>query len=181
MDWTKTNVYSTLHICWGAQAGLYYHFGVKKHALDKKMFGVFKHTLYNNSHYLLYGFDDVFYAPHSRHTGISRRDVERNSELSILSESEEAGVYIIAKNDGRQFFVTGHSEYDRDTLAEEYFRDKDKGLPIDAPVNYFPHNNPAGLPKYTWKAHSNLLFSNWLNYFVYQQTPYDLSELLNGK
>ena len=177
MEWTKSNVYSTFHICWGAQAGLYYHFGVNKHALPKKMFGIFPHVLHNNSHYLLYGFDDIFYAPHSRHTGIRRADIERHSELLILSESEQAGVYIIANNNGRQFFVTGHSEYDRDTLAQEYFRDRDKGLDIDVPVHYFPHDNPAGLPKYTWKAHSNLLFSNWLNYFVYQQTPYNLDEL----
>ncbi|MCL2034265.1 MAG: homoserine O-succinyltransferase [Oscillospiraceae bacterium] len=179
MEWTKTNVYSTLHICWGAQAGLYHHFGVNKHTLDRKMFGIFPHILHNHSHYLLYGFDDIFYAPHSRHTGIRRSDIERHSELIILSESEQAGVYIVANNNGRQFFVTGHSEYDRDTLAQEYFRDKDKGLDIDVPVNYFPHDNPAATPGYAWKAHSNLLFSNWLNYFVYQQTPFDLDELSN--
>jgi len=177
MEWTKTNVYSTLHICWGAQAGLYYHFGVNKHTLKRKMFGIFPHVLHNHSNYLLYGFDDLFYAPHSRHTGIHRADIERHSELVILSESEQAGVYIVANNNGRQFFVTGHSEYDRDTLLHEYFRDKDKGLDIDVPVNYFPHDNPAATPQYTWKAHSNLLFSNWLNYFVYQQTPYNLDEL----
>lgn len=177
LEWTKDHVYSTLHICWGAQAGLYYHYGVGKTQLEKKMFGVFKHTRCDDLNYLLYGFDDVFYAPHSRHTGIDRAEVERVPCLSILSESEQAGVYIVASNDGRQFFVTGHSEYDRDTLAGEFFRDRDKGLDIDVPVNYFPHDNPASLPKITWKAHSNLLFSNWLNYFVYQQTPFDLNEL----
>ncbi len=177
MEWTNTNVYSTLHICWGAQAGLYYHYGVQKYALDKKMFGIFPHIKNDASHYLLFGFDDLFYAPHSRHTGISRTDVERHPKLSVLSESEQAGVYIVASNDGRQFFVTGHSEYDRDTLAQEYFRDRDKGLEIDPPFNYFPHDNPANIPNCAWKAHSNLLFSNWLNYFVYQSTPFDLGKL----
>ncbi len=177
MEWSKTNVFSTFHICWGAQAALYYHYGVKKHGLPAKMFGIFPHTLHDSSHYLLYGFDEVFYAPHSRHTGIDRDDVERVACLSILSESEQAGVYIVASSEGRQFFVTGHSEYDRDTLAQEYFRDRDKGLPIDVPFNYFPHDNPANRPLFTWKAHSNLLFSNWLNYFVYESTPYNLEEL----
>lgn len=177
MEWTKTNVFSTFHICWGAQAALYYHYGIKKYPLEKKMFGIFPHLLYNNSHYLLYGFDDVFYAPHSRHTTIKREDIERHSSLSVLSESEQAGVYIVANDDGRQFFVTGHSEYDRETLAGEYFRDRDKGLDIEVPVNYFPHDNPANLPRYTWKAHSNLLFSNWVNFFVYENTPYDLEKL----
>lgn len=177
MEWTKTHVYSTFHVCWGAQAGLYYHYGVKKYALPKKMFGIFPHIKHNDSHYLLYGFDDVFFAPHSRYTGISRADVERRPELSILSESEHAGVYIVADEIGRQFFVTGHSEYDRDTLAQEYFRDRDKGLDIELPINYFPHDNPANLPRFTWKAHSNILFSNWLNYFVYQATPFNLEQL----
>lgn len=177
MEWTKANVFSTFHICWGAQAGLYYHYGVNKRPLEKKMFGIFPHNLHENSHYLLYGFDEIFYAPHSRHTDVSREDIERQSKLKILSESEISGVYIIASDDGKQFFVTGHSEYDRDTLAQEYFRDRDKGLDIEPPFNYFPHDNPANHPKYTWKAHSNLLFSNWLNYFVYQTTPYDLEML----
>ncbi len=177
MEWSKTNVYSTFHICWGAQAALYYHYGVKKRGLKAKMFGIFPHTLHNSSHYLVYGFDEVFYAPHSRHTGVARSDVERVPCLSILSESEQAGVYIVASSEGRQFFITGHSEYDRDTLAQEYFRDRDKGLPIETPYNYFPHDNPANRPLFTWKAHSNLLFSNWINYFVYEATPYDLEEL----
>lgn len=177
MEWTKTNVYSTLHICWGAQAGLYYHYGVKKRALPQKMFGVFPHTKRHDEHYLLYGFDDAFFAPHSRHTDVSREDIERRPELSILSESEQAGVYIVADENGRQFFVTGHSEYDRDTLAQEYFRDRDKGLAIAPPANYFPQDNPESTPRFTWKAHSNILFSNWLNYFVYQATPFDLERL----
>jgi homoserine O-succinyltransferase len=177
MRWSKSHVYSTFHICWGAQAGLYYHYGVKKRPLPGKMFGVFPHTLHDDSHYLLHGFDEIFYAPHSRHTEVDRGDVERVAALSVLSESEQAGVYIVASSEGRQFFVTGHSEYDRDTLADEYFRDRDRDLPIDLPVNYFPHNNPANIPRFTWKAHSNLLFSNWVNFFVYEATPYDLSEL----
>lgn len=177
MKWAKTHVFSTFHICWGAQAGLYYHYGINKHKLDKKMFGVFPHTLNDSSHHLMYGFDDIFFAPHSRHTGVERADIEDCPELSVLSESEDAGVYIAASRDGRQFFVTGHSEYDRDTLANEYFRDLDKGLEIEVPENYFPFDDPGKSPPYKWKAHSNLLFSNWLNYFVYQQTPYDLKLL----
>jgi homoserine O-succinyltransferase len=177
MEWSKTNVYSTMHICWGAQAALYYHYGIEKHPLPQKMFGIFTHTLHDSAHYLLHGFDEIFHAPHSRHTGVSRADVERVTNLSILSESEQAGVYIVAAKDGRQFFITGHSEYDRETLAQEYFRDRDKGLPIETPVNYFPHDNPANRPVFTWKAHSNLLFSNWLNYFVYEATPFDLEQL----
>lgn len=173
MEWTKTNVFSTLHICWGAQAALYYHHGIPKYPLEQKMFGVFAHTLVNPGHTLLYGFDDVFYAPHSRHTRIRREDVEGCKALDLLSVSEQAGVYIVADKQGSQFFVTGHSEYDKSTLAQEYFRDADKGLDIAIPVNYFPGDNPDSTPPFRWKAHSNLLFSNWLNYFVYQQTPYD--------
>jgi homoserine O-succinyltransferase len=173
MEWSKTNVFSTMHICWGAQAGLYYHYGIQKHALDKKMFGVFAHELTASGHYLLYGFDDVFFVPHSRHTGINENDVNKDERLIVLSRSKEAGAYIVCDKDSRQFFITGHSEYDRDTLAQEYFRDLQKGLAIEKPVNYFPDNNHENQPEITWRAHANLLFSNWLNYFVYQRTPYD--------
>lgn len=177
MKWSTEHVWSTFHICWGAQAALYYHYGVNKHPLPEKTFGVFPHVLEDRSHYLLYGFDDVFYAPHSRHTTVDRADIERCGELSVLSTSEKAGVYIACSDDGRQFFVTGHSEYDRDTLAQEYFRDRDNGLSIRPPENYFPHDNPANSPRFTWKSHANLLYGNWLNYFVYQKTPFDLSSL----
>ncbi len=173
MEWSKNHVFSTFHICWGAQAGLYYHYGIPKHTLNQKMFGIFEHTLMNKDHYLLYGFDDIFYAPHSRHTGICAEDIHNCPDLVTLSISKEAGVYIVANRDGRQFFVTGHSEYDHDTLANEYFRDVNKGLDIQIPNGYFPEDNPENTPPFRWKAHSNLLFSNWLNYFVYQQTPYD--------
>ena len=177
MEWSKQNVYSTLHICWGAQAGLYYHYGIQKYLLDEKMFGVFEHRLLLQNHPITRGFDEVFYVPHSRHTTIKRREVAKFPELEILAASEKAGVYMIGRCDGRQFFITGHSEYDRDTLANEYLRDLNKGLPIAIPENYFPGNNPSLPPLYTWRAHANLLFSNWLNYYVYQVTPYDLDEL----
>ncbi|MDR1195785.1 MAG: homoserine O-succinyltransferase [Endomicrobium sp.] len=176
MEWSKTNVFSTFHICWGAQAGLYYHYGIKKHTLDKKMFGVFLHEQTAKGHYLLDGFDDAFYAPHSRHTGIDEKSVENDDRLLVLSRSKEAGIYIACDRDSKRFFITGHSEYDRDTLAGEYFRDLDKGLKIEKPVNYFPENNPENKPLIKWRAHSNLLFYNWLNYFVYQRTPYDYVE-----
>ena len=174
MEWSKKNVTSTLHICWGAQAGLYYHYGIKKYDLDKKMFGVFPHTRVYKHKDLLRGFDDIFYAPHSRHTEVRREDVEKIEELEILSESEEAGLYIVAKKDGTQFFVMGHSEYDRNTLKNEYFRDKEKGLDIDIPKNYFKDDDPKNEPMMKCKAHSNLIYSNWLNYYVYQMTPYSL-------
>ena len=173
MEWSKNHAFSTLHICWGAQAGLYYHYGIRKHPLENKMFGIFSHSLTAAGHYLLYGFDDVFNAPHSRHTGLCTEDIVRDDRLIVLSESEEAGVYMVTDRESRQFFVTGHSEYDYDTLAKEYWRDVQKGLPIALPQNYFPNNNPQKEPLFTWKAHANLLFSNWLNYFVYQKTPYD--------
>lgn len=173
MEWTKTNVFSTLHICWGAQAALYHHYGVPKHQLPAKMFGIFEHTLSEPGHTLLYGFDDIFYAPHSRHTEVRREDIEKRPELTVLSTSRQAGVYIVAGSRYNQFFVTGHSEYDADTLAQEYFRDVERGDPIDLPANYFPDGNPDNPPPMRWKAHSNMLFTNWLNYFVYQQTPYD--------
>ena len=172
MEWTKTNVFSTLHICWGAQAGLYYHYGVPKYALSQKMFGVFPHKVLQHNHQLVRGFDDVFYVPHSRHTEVRKEDILRCGQLEILTESEISGVHIVASKDGRQFFVTGHSEYDLYTLANEYFRDVKKKMKIQLPYHYFPDDNPEKLPNFIWKSHANLMFSNWLNYFVYQQTPY---------
>ncbi|WP_078554187.1 homoserine O-acetyltransferase MetA [Bacillus alkalicellulosilyticus] len=174
MDWSVTHVTSTLHICWGALAGLYHHYNVPKHMLDTKMFGVFPHLVKVSNVKLLRGFDDIYLAPHSRHSEVRREDIEKVPDLEILSESEEAGIYIVASKNGKQIFVTGHSEYDCCTLQEEYQRDLDKGLQIDIPLNYFPENNPANAPVLRWRAHSNLLFSNWLNYYVYQETPYDL-------
>ncbi|MBQ4152825.1 MAG: homoserine O-succinyltransferase [Oscillospiraceae bacterium] len=177
MEWTKKNVFSTFHICWGAQAGLYYHYGVPKYPLPKKMFGVFPHRVLNHKHELVRGFDDTFYVPHSRHTEIRREDIEKCDALEILTESEIAGVHLIASRDGRQIFASGHSEYDLYTLSNEYFRDKKKGMRIEVPYHYFPDDNPNTLPMFIWKSHANLLFSNWLNYFVYQQTPYNLETL----
>ncbi len=177
LEWTKSHVYSTFHICWGAQAGLYYHYGVPKYPLDAKMFGVFPHRILVENQPLLRGFDEVFMVPHSRHTEVKRRDILKVEELTLLTWSEQAGAHILSSNNGRQIFVTGHSEYDRMTLAEEYFRDLNKGLPIEMPVNYFPDNDSSKLPLYTWRSHANLLYSNWLNYYVYQNTPYDLSKL----
>lgn len=177
MDWSLHHVYSTFHICVGAQAGLYHHFGINKYILEQKMFGVFAHSVNKPNVRLLRGFDDEFYAPHSRHTEIRKADIEQVPDLEILSESAEAGVYIVIRQDGRQIFVTGHSEYDPLTLKSEYDRDKAKGLNTAVPRNYFPHNNPALLPVIKWRSHASLLFSNWLNYYVYQETPYDLNEL----
>lgn len=177
MEWSKHNVFSTLHICWGAQAGLYYHFGIQKKLLPKKLFGVFEHKIEYNNSQLLKGFDDIFMVPHSRHTTIERSDIESDENLQILASSPDAGVYIAANKNGRQYFITGHSEYDRNTLAEEYLRDIEKGLEIDVPCNYFPENNPEKEPHFSWGCHANLMFSNWLNYCIYQSTPYDLSEL----
>ena len=177
MDWTHQHVFSTLYLCWGAQAGLYHHYGVPKYPLNEKMFGVFPHTVNKKNVKLLRGFDDVFYAPHSRHTGIRREDMEGIPELEILSESETAGLYLVATKDGRQIFVTGHSEYDPLTLKGEYDRDVGKCLDIAIPRNYYPGDNPARDPIVKWRGHANLLFSNWLNYYVYQETPYDLNEI----
>jgi len=177
MEWSKTNVTSTLHICWGAQAGLYYHYGIKKYQLDKKLFGVFKHTLDRKTAILFRGFDDEFYVPHSRHTEVRREDVECVPELKILSSSEKAGLYVCATDLGRQIFVTGHSEYDADTLQKEYLRDKNAGKEIDIPYNYFENDDPSKPPKVTWRSCANLFYSNWLNYFVYQTTPYDINEI----
>ncbi|MFB5267971.1 homoserine O-succinyltransferase [Paenibacillus enshidis] len=177
-DWTRTNVTSTMHICWASQAGLYHHFGVPKYGLDSKCFGVFAHTVSKPHVKLLRGFDEVFYAPHSRHTEVRRADIERFPELELLSESEEAGVYIVATTDGKQIFVTGHSEYDPLSLKWEYDRDMAKGLDnVPLPQNYFPQDDPTCTPPSTWRAHANLLFSNWLNYYVYQETPYDIGDI----
>jgi homoserine O-succinyltransferase len=181
MKWSLTNVYSTLHICWGAQAGLYYHYGIKKYMLKEKLFGVFEHRIYKPNTMLLRGFDDSFYVPHSRHTEIRMEDVLKVSELDILSDSEEAGIYAIKTDGGRQIFVTGHSEYDQLTLKQEYDRDVSRGLDIKVPKNYFPDDDPSKPPIVKWRGHANLLFSNWLNYYVYQETPYDLSQLKNEK
>ena len=177
MEWTKSHVTSTLHICWGAQAALYYHYGIPKYPLEKKLFGVFEHTVDYKKSILFRGFDDVFPAPHSRHTTVRREDIESVEELRVLASSEKAGVYVVATPKGRRIFVTGHSEYDADTLAKEYFRDKNAGLPIDVPENYFPGNDDTKAPLVTWRSHANLLFSNWLNYFVYQTTPYNIADI----
>ena len=177
MEWSKTNVYSTFHICWGAQAGLYYHYGIKKHPLDKKLFGVFEHKVEYRNSILMRGFDDTFMVPHSRHTTVLRSDIEKVPELKIVASSEKAGVYAMHTAGGRQIFITGHSEYDPDTLNSEYRRDKALGLDIDVPENYFPNNDDTKAPVVTWRSHANLLYSNWLNYFVYQTTPYDIKEI----
>mgnify|MGYP000382994956 CR=1 FL=1 len=177
MDWSKHNVFSTFFICWGAQAGLYHHYRIPKYPLDKKMFGVFDHTVNKKNVKLLRGFDDVFKAPHSRHTEVKKADIERVPGLEILSESSEAGVYIVIARQGRQIFVTGHSEYDPLTLKSEYDRDVAKGLEIEPPKNYFPDDDPSKAPIVSWRSHANLLFANWLNYYVYQETPYDLSKI----
>lgn len=174
MDFSKTNVTSTLHICWAAQAGLYQHFGIPKYHLSKKMFGVFSHKVLNKKVKLLRGFDNEFYAPHSRHTEILRKDIEGVNELEILAESNEAGVYIITSKDERQIFITGHSEYDPLTLKSEYNRDTSRGLEMDVPKNYFLDDNPNEDIVVRWRAHASLLFSNWLNYYVYQETPYQI-------
>lgn len=177
MQWSKTNVHSTFHICWGAQAGLYYHYGIQKYPLEEKLFGVFKHHADYKRAILLRGFDDTFYAPHSRHTTIRREDVEQIPDLKILASSEQAGVYALMSKGGRQIFVTGHSEYDAETLKLEYLRDKAAGLPIRVPQNYFPDDDDSKEPIVRWRGHANLLFSNWLNYFVYQTTPYEIKDV----
>ncbi len=180
MEWSKKNVHSTFHICWGAQAGLYYHYGIQKHRLPEKLFGVYPHTADYRRSILLRGFDDVFYAPHSRHTTVKREDIEAVPELKIIASSEEAGVYAVMTKGGRQIFITGHSEYDPETLRNEYLRDKNLGLPISVPKNYFPDDDDTREPLVRWRGHGNLLYSNWLNYFVYQTTPYDIMEIGNA-
>ena len=177
MEWSKTHVTSTFHICWGAQAGLYYHYGVPKYPLDKKLFGVYKHSLDYKRSILFRGFDDTFSVPHSRHTTCKREDIEKVPEIRILASSPEAGVFACMTERGRQVFITGHSEYDADTLKKEYLRDKNAGLPIDLPKNYFPDDDETRDPVVTWRSCANLLYSNWLNYLVYQTTPYNIEEI----
>jgi len=179
-DWAETNVESTFHICWGAQAGLYYRYGIPKYDLPHKMFGVYEHRVLSpafGAAPLLRGFDDIFLAPHSRHTEIRRKDIENVPEVQILAESDDAGVYIVGSRDGRHLFITGHSEYDPLTLKSEYDRDVNKGLPIHVPRNYYPHDDPTQTPTVRWRGHANLLYSNWLNYYVYQVTPYDVNQI----
>lgn len=180
MNWCQQNVTSTLHICWGAQAALYHHFNIPKYSLQGKMFGIFTHTVNNRKVKLLRGFDDIFLAPHSRHTEVKREDIEKVLELEILSESEESGIYMVATKDGRQIFVTGHSEYDPTTLKSEYDRDVSAGKEIEMPKNYFPNDDPSKPPMVNWRSHANLLFANWLNYYVYQETPYNINDIPLG-
>ena len=180
MEWSKTNVHSTLHICWGAQAGLYYHYGIPKRPLPRKLFGVFRHTVEEPNFMLFRGFDDQFWVPHSRNTTVDRSDVEAVPALKILASSPEAGIYAIKTDKGRQIFIMGHSEYDRDTLKKEYLRDVEAGVDIQLPKNYFPHDDPAQSPPVTWRSCANLLYANWLNYFVYQTAPYDIREIRLG-
>lgn len=180
MEWSKSHVYSTFHICWGAQAGLYYHYGIQKRIMDKKMFGVFPHRLEKKKSILFRGSDDIFYVPHSRHTTVDRADIEKDPRLKIIASSDEAGVYAIHTDGGRQVFIMGHSEYDPRTLEKEYLRDKNAGLEIAVPKNYYPNDDDTKDPLVTWRAHANLLYSNWLNYFVYQPSPYDITQI-SGK
>ncbi len=175
MEWSRTHVYSTFHICWGAQAALYYHYGIPKRPLSEKLFGVFEHHIEEGELPILFrGCDDVFYAPHSRHTTVLREDIEKCAKLKIIASSDEAGVYAIKTDGGRQIFIMGHSEYDRGTLEKEYLRDKKAGLPIRPPKNYYPGDDDTKAPVMSWRAHANILYTNWLNYFVYQTTPYDI-------
>lgn len=176
LDWSKEHVTNTFHICWGAQAGLYHHYGIKKHELTKKLSGIYKHRVLSHDEQLVRGFDDTFMAPHSRYTGISKENVEKCDKLSVLAESDDAGIYLIISKDKKQIFVTGHSEYDPYTLKEEYRRDLEKGLEADMPVNYFPDDDSSKEPLSIWRSHAHLLYSNWLNYYVYQATPFDLSK-----
>ncbi len=177
MEWTKSHVHSTFHICWGAQAGLYYHYGIKKYPVENKIFGVFKHKVTYKNSILFRGFDDSFMVPQSRHTTVKKEEIKAVKELKILAESDETGVYAVSSKNGKQIFITGHSEYDVNTLKNEYFRDLNANKPIEIPKNYFPGNNPQNEPEVTWRAHANLLYSNWLNYFVYQTTPYDVEKI----
>jgi homoserine O-succinyltransferase len=177
MDWAQSHVFSAMYICWAAQAALYHYYGIDKYDLPEKMFGVFRHKVKKKKSKLMRGFDDEFYAPHSRHTDIKAEDILKVPGLEILAESDQAGVFIVQSADRRHVFVTGHAEYDPETLGREYFRDVDKGLDIKVPANYFPNDDPSGEPIVTWRAHGNLLFANWLNYYVYQETPYDLQDL----
>ena len=178
MKWSKHNVYSTFHICWGAQAGLYYHYGIQKYQLPEKLSGIYSHKILNPHHRLMRGFDDTFSIPHSRYTGVNEADIKKCLGLEILSVSDKAGVAVVCSKTGRQVFVTGHAEYDRETLANEYFRDKSKGINPKIPYNYFPDDDASKTPPMVWRSNATLLYTNWLNYFVYQVTPYDLHELL---
>lgn len=177
MEWSKANVTSTLHICWGAQAGLYYHYGIEKHALPKKLFGVFKHTVHQRREPFVRGFDDEFYVPHSRHTTVNAAEIWNHPELTVLADSQDAGICMAMAGGGKQIFVFGHLEYDRMTLDEEYKRDLGKGLPIDIPKHYYPADDPTQKPILSWRAHCNTMYSNWLNYYVYQTTPYDVEAI----
>ncbi|MCF2641934.1 MAG: homoserine O-succinyltransferase [Lachnospiraceae bacterium] len=183
MEWTKTNVTSTLHLCWGAQAGLYYHYGIPKHDLAQKKFGIYRHHVMNRKVPLVRGFDDYFYAPHSRHTEVLKEDIEKVPELTVLAESEEAGVFLVSDPEGKKIFVMGHPEYDRLTLDKEYKRDKEKGLAIEKPVNYYPDDDETKKPYLQWRSHGNILYANWLNYYVYQVTPYEFidNSIILGK
>lgn len=183
MEWTKTNVTSTLHLCWGAQAGLYYHYGIPKHDLAQKKFGIYRHHVMNRKVPLVRGFDDYFYAPHSRHTEVLKEDIEKVTELTVLAESEEAGVFLVSDPEGKKIFVMGHPEYDRLTLDKEYKRDKEKGLAIEKPVNYYPDDDETQKPYLQWRSHGNILYANWLNYYVYQVTPYEFidNSIILGK
>ena len=176
-DWAHNHVTSTLYICWAAQAGMYHFYGVPKYRLPEKMFGVFEHKTNNSLNPIFRGFDDVFYVPHSRHTEVRSRDILKVPELTLISESEKSGVYMVMARNGREFFITGHSEYSANTLDTEYKRDIKKGLPINLPENYYRDNDPKNEPLVRWRSHANLLFTNWLNYFVYQETPYDLTKI----
>ena len=180
MEWSKTHVHSTLHICWGAQAGLYYHYGIPKRQLPEKLFGVFRHTVEDPNFILFRGFDDEFWVPHSRHTTVLREDIEAIPELKILASSPEAGVYAVKTDQGRQIFLMGHAEYDRDTLRNEYIRDLTAGADIRVPKNYFPGDDPSRKPAVTWRSCAHLLYSNWLNYFVYQTSPYNIRDIERG-
>ena len=182
-EWTKTNVTSTMHLCWGAQAGLYYHYGIPKYPLSEKMFGLFNHHVLNRKVPLVRGSDDYFLAPHSRHTEVRREDIDKHPELTVLAESEEAGVYLLMDTDGKKIFVMGHPEYDRVTLHNEYMRDKNKGLPIKLPKNYYPNDDCTIRPNLQWRSHANNLYTNWLNYYVYQTTPYEYTNIeeISGK
>lgn len=183
MEWTKTHVTSTLHLCWGAQAGLYYHYGIDKHELQQKKFGIYRHHVMNRKVPLVRGFDDYFYAPHSRHTEVRTEDIAKVKELTILAESKEAGVFLVSDLEGRKIFVMGHPEYDRLTLDAEYKRDKEKGIEIELPVNYYPGDDSTKKPFLQWRSHGNILYANWLNYYVYQMTPYDFidNSIILGK
>ncbi len=177
MEWSRSHVYSRLYICWGAQAGLYYHYGVRKRELEKKMFGIFEHIVNDKKNELMRGLDDIFYVPHSRHSEVVLEDIIKNKDLKVLSESKEAGVFIVSSKDGRDIFITGHLEYDRNTLKNEYFRDLNKGEDVNIPVNYFDEDNVDKSPIVRWRGSANIVFNNWLNYYVYQNTPYNVNKI----